>query len=337
MRKNILFFLSFLTEVAFCAFLYYKFGDFFSVFIFPALIDGIFYLEGRLSLSSLAILVTSFFMVSFFSFSLKYSPTFTAEGDIFFFISLVLSLSFLKEEKNKKKDAQKLYDRLRVSEDKLKEAVESLEQYSSTIEELTLLRERTRISRELHDSAGHALSTISLQIRAIKTLTGEDPKKAKEMLEDIAFFTNNSLENVRRAVRELRPIEFDAFEGIFAIEELVKNFSKLTGIETRMILSKNRFPVTSEQSHQLYQIVKECLSNSMRHGKAKQITISIQFLEDSMYAQIKDNGAGCSIPTEGMGLKGIRERVLSLDGEVQVYTGEGKGFEVAVTLPKGRK
>jgi signal transduction histidine kinase len=323
------------SEIAFGAYLFYRYGGFLSLFLFSAIFDALSSNTRRRQVYWGTAFLLLFFLFYHLPVLLNATGIQQQElGDLSLLVISMLLISSLHEERKRKITAQELYDQLRTSEDKLREAVSALEQYSSTIEELTLLRERTRISRELHDSVGHALSTLSLQLQAIHALMDKDPVQAKSMLSGISQFTKNALENVRRAVRELRPIEFDAYEGIFAIEELVRNFTKLTGIHTRLILSQNRYPMNSEQSHQLYQIIKESLSNSIRHGKANKITISIQFLEDAIYSQIKDDGAGCDSIHFGMGLKGMQERTMALGGEMHAYSKPEKGFEVVVTLPK---
>jgi len=346
-KRPFLFWLNVIVETVFSLYLFHRYGGFFSITLFsvlmdtsgveiptPVISDNWRYLPGLAAIGA------------FFAANRLLSPNIERSGvgipaslsvevgDLFLLLFFIGFMLFLREEKCRKVAAQGSYDQLRKSEDRLKEAILALEQYSNTIEELTLLRERARISRELHDSVGHALSTLSLQLQAIQTVAEKDPPKARNMLVELTQFTKNALENVRRAVKELRPIEFEAYEGIFAIEELVRNFRKLTGIDTRLLLSQNRFPMNSDQSHQLYQIVKESLSNSMRHGKARHITIALRFLENRLYSQIKDDGEGCAEITFGMGLKGMQERAASLGGELSVFSKPGKGFEIVVELPK---
>ena len=79
-------------------------------------------------------------------------------------IVIIAILYLIEDESDKKIEAQILYDKLRLSEEKLKTANRDLEVYASSIEELTLLRERNRLSREIHDSVGHALSAIVVQL-----------------------------------------------------------------------------------------------------------------------------------------------------------------------------
>lgn len=250
-------------------------------------------------------------------------------------VTLIISL-YLRIIESKKNQAQDFYDRLRISEEKLVKANQELESYSKNVEELTLLRERTRVSRELHDSVGHALSTLCIQLKAVQTITEKKPQLAIEMLDHNVRYVENTLENVRRTVRELKPIEFEALDAIITIEEMIKTFSKLTGVKVKMILSKEKWKMTSDQSHHLYRIIQESLSNALRHGKAKNITVNLQFFQDKLYAYIKDDGIGCKEVKPLFGLEGIVDRARSLGGTVEFTTGLGEGFATKITLPKDK-
>ncbi len=250
-------------------------------------------------------------------------------------VTLIISL-YLRIIEGKKNQAQDFYDRLRISEEKLVKANQELESYSKNVEELTLLRERTRVSRELHDSVGHALSTLCIQLKAVQTITEKKPQLAIEMLGHNVQYVENTLENVRRTVRELKPIEFEALDAIITIEEMIKTFSKLTGVQVKMILSKEKWKMTSDQSHHLYRIIQESLSNALRHGKAKNITVNLQFFQDKLYAYIKDDGIGCKEVKPLFGLEGIVDRARSLGGTVEFTTGLGEGFATKITLPKDK-
>lgn len=283
-------------------------------------------------------------IVAVFSISSIYlfytSPSFVVETFILFIvseISLILICYYLKTLQSKKKIAQDYYDKLRISEEKLVEANEELKLYSSTIEELTLHRERSRVSRELHDSVGHSLSTLCIQLKAVRTILSKNTPLAEEMLDNNVKYVENALENVRRTVRELKPIEFEAYEGIFTIEQMIKSSSKLTGINIKMIVSKEKWILDSDQIHNLYRIVQECISNAQRHGKAKNITVSLQFFEDKLYTCVNDDGIGVAEVAPSFGLKGISERVKGMGGSVDYESEAGKGFSVKLTLPRYKK
>lgn len=242
--------------------------------------------------------------------------------------------SFIKDEHERKIEAQRLYDRLRISEENLKKAKGELENYASTIEELTLLRERNRISREIHDSVGHSLSTMIIQLGAIEKISKVDGNSASEMAGVLLEFAKESLQQVRTAVSALKPREFEKYQGILAIEEMIKSFMKLTDVEVRLALSKERYQLNQDQSFILYRVVQEFLTNSIRHGEATLININITFHDNLVYMRLKDNGLGCDNIIEGIGLKSIKERVEAVGGNAVYISSKDLGFELNVTLPK---
>lgn len=252
-------------------------------------------------------------------------------------IVVVAILHLIKDESDRKIEAQMLYDKLRISEDKLKSANRDLEVYASSIEELTLLRERNRLSREIHDSVGHALSVIIIQLGAIERTIEINSQTVKQVTKELRKFTQNSLNEVRMAVREIKPKEFENYEGILIIEELIKNFKKLTGVEVRLAFTKEKWPLNSDQAFVIYRIIQEFLANSVRSGKATLIQIFMAFNDYKLVVTLKDNGVGIDNLVEGMGLKGMRERVKEIGGIFEYSTKLGDGFLVKIELDKVEK
>jgi len=252
-------------------------------------------------------------------------------------IIIIAILYLIEDESDKKVEAQLLYDKLRLSEEKLMTANRDLEVYASSIEELTLLRERNRLSREIHDSVGHALSAIVVQLGAIERTIENNQQVAKEVTKDLRKFAQNSLNEVRMAVREIKPKEFEEYEGILIIEELIKNFKKLTGIDVRLAFTKEKWPLNSDQAYVIYRIVQEFLANSVRHGKATLIQIFMVFNDYKLVVSLKDNGLGAHNVVEGIGLKSMRERVTEIGGIFDYTTNPLEGFLVKIELDKVEK
>lgn len=252
-------------------------------------------------------------------------------------IVLILILYFINDEYNKKIEAQELYDKLRVSEEKLKKANKDLEMYASSIEEITLLRERNRLSREIHDSVGHALSTIIIQLGAIEKIVDKNPNGGKQLAINLREFTQKSLKDVRSAVREIKPQEFEDYEGIIVINELINKFKKLTGIDVRLSFTKEKWALNSDQTFVIYRIIQEFLSNSLRHGKSTIIKITMAFNEYSLIVALKDNGIGQENVVEGLGLRSMRERVEEIGGAFEYSTRPNEGFLVRIELDKKEK
>ncbi|MEG1311677.1 MAG: sensor histidine kinase [Romboutsia sp.] len=229
-------------------------------------------------------------------------------------------------------NTQNIYDKLRVSEDELKKSNSDLEIYIRSVEELAILKERNRISREIHDSVGHSLSTTIIQLGAIENLVFYN-KDLKDLVHELREFVKESFKEVRHAVTSLKPEEYENYQSLFKIEELIKNFSKMTNINVKMTVSKNTWPLSSLQSTSLYRIVQEALSNCARHANATKVNIFITFNHTNLILTINDNGHGCQNISKGNGLHSIKERVNELNGDVG-FNSSNDGFIIRISLPK---
>lgn len=246
--------------------------------------------------------------------------------------TLGLISSIIRKEQNRTLKAEDLYHRLRKSEDELIKTNQELEAYADSIKELSILKERNRISREIHDSVGHSLSTIIIQLGAIEKIAKDNGEAASLMASNLREFAKNGLEEIRKALRELKPKEFKEYETILAIEGLIKDFSKLTGIDVKLGFSKNRWKLDEDVSLVLYRVVQEFLSNSARHGKATKVSIFMHFNVNDLIVTMQDNGIGSNEIKPGLGLASISERVKELGGNLSYESKEGKGFLLRVVL-----
>lgn len=244
-------------------------------------------------------------------------------------------LSYISRLYSTKVEAQQLYDKLRVSDEKLIEANKELEGYVESIEELTLLKERNRISREIHDSVGHTLSTALIQLSAMEAIAEKEDSSMKDMVGNLRAFISESFQDVKRAVRELKPDDYDNYQGILRIQEVCKNFERMSGVEVKVIISKSDWNLSTKQINHLYRMTQEVLSNSLKHGKATMVKVIMNFAEDEFVISFNDNGVGTDkIVESGLGLRSIRERAEEIDGLVDMKSSEGNGFFVKVIVPR---
>ena len=247
-------------------------------------------------------------------------------------------MNYIERLYSTKLEAQKLYDKLRVSEEKLIEANNELEGYVQSIEEITLLKERNRISREIHDSVGHALSTAMIQLSAMEAIGKKEKSSLGEMAGNLREFINESFQDVKKAVKELKPDEYDNYQGVLRIQEVCKNFKKMSGVDVKVIVSKGEWNLSTKQVGNLYRITQEVLSNALRHGKATVVNIIMNFTEDDFVISFKDNGKGTDkIQESGVGLKSIRERVNEMNGLVDIKSSIDNGFFIKITIPKEKE
>ena len=267
-----------------------------------------------------------------------YISFFYNKAELFNSLSILLIvyalLFYSNREYSSKKNAQMLYDKLRISEEKLKKANLELEDYSHTIEELTLLKERNRLSREIHDSVGHALSTTMIQLNAIEAISMKNNLEILPLVTNLKNFVGESYQEVRNAVRAIKPPEYSNYQDIIKIQDLINNFTKLSGINVKLTISETKYPLDSKVSLAVYRLIQESLSNASRHGKATKISVTLIYNKNDLSITIKDNGIGCSNVNYGVGLTSITERFKEFNGDVSFNTSKGNGFVIKIIVPR---
>lgn len=305
---------------------YKNYGGLVFSYMCIGIIDGVFLLKGKLSYISIGLAI---FTVGLMSRNLSINEIILNIASL---VTLAILSSYVKDENDRLIKAEELYDKLRISEEQLRKANNDLEIYANSIKELAILRERNRISREIHDSVGHSLSTIIIQLGAIEKIAKENGEMASDMANNLGEFAKDGLNEIRTALRQLKPSEFEKYESIIAIEDLTKEFSKLTGVDVKLGFTRGKWPLNREQSFVIYRIVQEFLSNSIRHGKATKVNIFMNFNENDLILTLKDNGQGVDNLEKGMGLTNICERVNELGGQVDYDTKKDKGFLMRVVV-----
>lgn len=202
--------------------------------------------------------------------------------------------------------------------------------------------ERKRISRELHDELGQALSLIKIKLRFIKKNLYEDQILIKQECEDTLQFIDQVIENVRRLSRDLSPTVLDDLGLTAAIRWLIDNV-KTSNKKIRVtadIMNIDRFPPQDAQIN-IYRIIQEALTNVTEHAKAKNLSILIRKHNDKISFSIVDDGIGFDVKEaltrisveRGLGLASMEERVQMLGGKFNLYSKDGKGTRVSFHIP----
>ena len=325
-KKELLVIISISLELSLLVLLSYYTKSFSIFYFIPLVLDVSLFLSKNIKYILLLFLIITSFILnidkSFFD---------SIESSSLLFIISIFCI-YIYNEDISKLNYQNLYDQLRISEDRLKRANIDLEVYASSVEEIAILKERNRISREIHDSVGHSLSTTIIQLGAIERLLTNN-ESLKDLVHELREFVKESFQEVRDAVSALKPSEYENYQNLFKVEELIKNFIKLTNVDVKLTISKNTWPLSSVQSIALYRIIQESLSNSLRHGKATKINIFITFNIDHLIITISDNGKGCTIIKKGNGINSISERINELNGKVK-FNSSNEGFIIRASFPK---
>ncbi len=250
---------------------------------------------------------------------------------IMLYLIIFLLLLHLRQEFLRKRNIEELYEELRRSNYELEAARGRLIDYSKQIEKITKLEERNRISRELHDTIGHNLTGILMQVDAAKQIMELDRVKGMRLLEEAYKNINNSIEAVRQTVRDIRPVEYRTHKS--SIQSLINRFQLDTGINVEYKTSGLPHEFYPSMEMVLYRNIQEALTNSLRHGNATSILVHIIYKQDITEIVITDNGTGCSKIKKGLGLSGMEERLEIIGGRIEYNT--DSGFRIHMYIPEG--
>lgn len=216
----------------------------------------------------------------------------------------------------------------------LKETDESKAQLKEVYDQLSqtiVFEERNRIAKDIHDNAGHSMTTVIMQTEAAKLLIDSDPEEAKNIIISANIQAKNALEQMRESVHLLagrgnsRPLSEE-------IKEIIAQ--SIDGTELKIRCDLDDVTIDAEKYRFIINSVKESLANGIRHGKATAFYVEMKKTENEVSLLISDNGCGTDgEPKEGFGLKGMRERAESFGGKCSFSGEAGEGFEVEITLP----
>lgn len=213
-------------------------------------------------------------------------------------------------------------------------AHEQLQQYALQIEDLAAVQERNRIAREIHDSLGHALTALNVQIQTAIRLWSVNPASAESFLAQAQRLGEMAMKEVRQSVRALREDVPDERPLEDAIASLVEDFRQGTGLcpSTKINLGVI-LPLPVVRT--LYRIVQECLTNIYKYALATEVKIEIVATNDSINLRVEDNGRGFDLNEKiaGFGIQGMQERVAALEGYFHLETKPNCGCRIIVELP----
>lgn len=206
------------------------------------------------------------------------------------------------------------------------------------IEELTILNERKRIARDLHDTLAQGLAGLIMKLEAIDVyLQHENNKRAKKIVLEAMNQARFALKDARTAIGELRSESIKELDFLTEVEREISKFTCSTSIEVnRSFESLPDLPIYIKK-HCLY-VVSECLMNIAKHANSSQVSISIWSEEGMLYIDIQDNGIGFHTKTIGKkighyGILGLHERIRILNGEIKITSVKDEGTRVFVTIP----
>ena len=212
-----------------------------------------------------------------------------------------------------------------------REEKEKIEEANRKIEVLSRDRERARLARELHDSIGHSLTALIMQIEIVKRSESRLSDSGKQGLDDAVDSARQTLTEVRTVVDALQEGEGEKnFREM--LENLLRTYTEKTQIQVEMDGIDCLPAFLSREALDLYRIIQEFLTNTARHGQATAVTIHWAMNSEFLILTITDNGVGVESIVWGNGLMGMKDRVVRLRGKIE-FSGED-GFRTRIQIPK---
>ena len=216
-----------------------------------------------------------------------------------------------------------------------------LEAYSAQAEELSAIRERNRIAREIHDTLGHALTLLAVQLETATQHEARGDRRLHEDLLEARRVAKACLTEVRHSVEALRPDDASSESLPEQLRRLVAA-CEATSPETRITLDLEEatHPLRPDLGLTLYRCAQEALTNIRKHAHTTKVLLRLSTTggpEGQVELTVLDNGQGSTSldeePTSGFGLRGMRERVALLGGTLRAGPDPGHGWRVEVVLP----
>lgn len=213
-----------------------------------------------------------------------------------------------------------------------REARMRVEKLSAEVAQLAAANERNRLAREIHDTLGHYLTVIHVQLEAARAVMAAEPERGMLAISRAQALARDGLAAVRQSVKALR--EDSRVEGIAEQLASLVDAVRDESFSATFNATGAARPVTAAVALALHRTALEALTNVRKHAAATIVEIVLAFRPDGrVHLRVHDNGRGTTRLDGGFGLTGIRERAEQLGGSVAFHTAAGQGFTLDMELP----
>ncbi len=222
----------------------------------------------------------------------------------------------------------------------LRAAQAALEAARARDTELAALRERERLARDLHDSLGHALVVIAVQLEAIQRLYRVDPERAHAQVDTLKAATRAAMDELRRSLQGLRASGLGDRPLADALRSLAVETGQQHTLEVTCHIDPGADTLAPAVAEVLWRVAQEALTNVARHAQARRVALSLTLTPAAAVLSVHDDGrglpadiaAGGEAPPGHYGLRGLRERVAGVAGTLSVRAHDGVTIEATVPL-----
>ena len=224
---------------------------------------------------------------------------------------------------------KRVEDVVRASRDRLRALAAELH----TVRE----KERTALSREIHDEFGQALTGLKMDLTWLLDHLATGPAALRGRVRAMLTLVDRSVEAARRVAALLRPAVLDSLGLAAAIEWLATDFAKHSGVECGCDVPAAEPPLSPDRVTALFRITQEALTNVARHAGAKHVDLRLAVTDGGVRLEVRDDGKGITedqvSDVRSIGLIGMRERAGALGGRVYIQPGAERGTVVTVQMP----
>jgi two-component system, NarL family, sensor histidine kinase UhpB len=190
--------------------------------------------------------------------------------------------------------------------------------------------ERRRIAQELHDQIGQNLTAVILELKRVRSRIDAGDSEA---LADAQELARESLEEVRRISYELRPAALDDLGLASALAALCSGIERRTGIGVPLAAEEGLPPLDPQVELAVYRVAQEALTNAVRHANCSTVRVSLERAGAAVVLRVADDGVGMDGSFPGGGLRGMRERAVSVGATLETRSSAGRGVQVSMRIP----
>lgn len=250
---------------------------------------------------------------------------------VFLFIAIIRTITFIATGIF----ISLLVSRLREQQNSLREANANLTHYASTLEQLTVSRERNRLARELHDTLAHSLTALSVSLETVKAYFDIDKEKTRELIDKSLEATRHGVDETRRALKALRASSLEEMGLSLAIQRAAESAASRFNLNLTLDLQSPMPSLSPDVEQTIYRVAQESIENIINHSRAKNFSIHLASNSHTTLT-IQDDGIGFDSdakgPTGHFGLVGMHERAELAGGKLKIESQKGKGTKVVLTI-----
>lgn len=205
--------------------------------------------------------------------------------------------------------------------------------------EQAITAERTRIARDLHDGVAQSLAFMRMRVDLWEDWLDQEPARLRDEFANLKSNLRTQIEELRRAIFELRPLELSQLGFAGALRRFVSEFAEQQGWDLSLHLGDLPPDLPHVLELAAFRFVQEALNNAAKHAHARHVGVSLAARDGGLQIVVRDDGVGFElgghVETSGdrLGLRQMRERAAALDGSVTILSHPGEGTEVRVWLP----